>query len=127
MLKIRGKRDLPAWKGFLLLIDILANLLTGGFYGETISSRVGKGVLYGKKQYIIARKVIDYLFLCRFIPKSYRFPNHCQEVINWYVGYTDVEVVKLVMKYRGVHEKMAWHIVRTAGLEHNGYKGGIEI
>ncbi len=64
--------------GLLIAIDQGWNAVLLGNPDETISSRVGKAALEGKRWALIARAVIDWLFLS-LAGQS----NHCAESIEW--------------------------------------------
>lgn len=59
----------------LVAIDQLGNTVCDGNPDETISSRVGRNALAGKKWALIAEKVINALFWFQ--------PNHCRSHIEW--------------------------------------------
>jgi hypothetical protein len=59
----------------LVAIDQLGNALLGGSEDETISSRVGRNAIAGKKWALITEKVINALFWFQ--------PNHCRRHIEW--------------------------------------------
>ena len=56
----------------LIAIDQLGNAVTGGYEDETISSRVGRAAVAGKRWGIILERVIDWLF----------WPGHCRGSIE---------------------------------------------
>ena len=118
---------MKTWEGFLLLLDIIVNLLTGGFYGETISSRVGKGLLYGKPQYRFLARIIDPLFRSKLCPEQWRSSDHCLDVVNYRVGYTKEEVHMMVMRYRKMDAIKAIRFINTRGLKKYGYRGPVDI
>lgn len=62
----------------LVSIDQLGNTLTGGKPDETISSRVGRNAMAGKKWALIAEKAINALF---WVLVGQR--NHCRDHIEW--------------------------------------------
>lgn len=59
----------------LVAIDQFGNTLLDGNPDETISSRVGRNAIAGKKWALIAEKVINALFWFQ--------PNHCRTHIEW--------------------------------------------
>ena len=61
----------------LLAWDRAWNAMFGGSDRETISSRVGRNAIAGKRWALIAEKVIDYVF---FVIRGQR--NHCRESIG---------------------------------------------
>ena len=62
----------------LVSIDQLANTLLNGKPDETISSRVGKNAIAGKRWALIAEKFINALF--KFLIGE---ENHCRSHIEW--------------------------------------------
>lgn len=65
-------------KRVLLAIDQLGNAIFGGNEDETISSRVGRAARAGKRWGLIARALIDRLFII-----CGDEPNHCARSIEW--------------------------------------------
>lgn len=59
----------------LVALDQLGNTLCGGNEDETISSRVGRNAMQGKKWALIAEKVINALFWFQ--------PDHCRRNIEY--------------------------------------------
>lgn len=68
----------PYWERILLGLDQLANTLLDGNEDETISSRVGRNALAGKKWALIAQSAINALF--KFLTGK---PDHCYRSIEW--------------------------------------------
>ena len=62
----------------LVAIDQLGNTLADGNPDETISSRVGRNAIHGKKWALIAEKVINALF---WVVARQR--NHCRAHIEY--------------------------------------------
>ena len=114
MVQIVGRRNGMKWyEGILILLDILLNFITLGSYGETISSRTGKGYLYRGRPWTFFRPIIDYMFYCGLTPPQWKYSCHCQRFINWDVGRTREETVHKMIHRRGLTEAQAWVIVRT--------------
>lgn len=59
-------------------IDQLVNTILGGNEDETISSRVGRNAVEGKRWALIAEKVINALFEFLGAP-----PGHCRRCIEY--------------------------------------------
>lgn len=57
----------------LIAIDQLGNAFANGNPDETISSRVGRAAVAGKRWGMILERVIDWMF----------WPGHCREAIEW--------------------------------------------
>ena len=114
MVQIVGRRNGMKWyEGVLVLLDILVNFMTFGHYGETISSRTGKGYLYRGQPWVFFRPIIDFLFYCRLTPRQWYYPCHCQRFVNWNVGRTKEEIVHKIVHRRGLTEEQAWKIINT--------------
>jgi hypothetical protein len=62
----------------LISIDQFANTILGGSPDETISSRVGRNAIQGKKWALIAEKVINWIFW-----DLVKEENHCRNRIEW--------------------------------------------
>ena len=76
----------------LLTLDILLSVITLGYLGETISSRSGKGKIYGGRPWIWFAPIIDYVFDSVLIPDRWRGPEHCLTKIQWHKGRSYFEV-----------------------------------
>lgn len=62
----------------LIALDQGINTLIGGDPDETISSRVGRASLAGRRRARIAESIIDWLFM--LLGDG---PGHCQRNIEW--------------------------------------------
>lgn len=65
-------------RNLLISIDQLGNALGGGDADETISSRVGKAALAGRRWALLMERVIDWLFL-----QVTGERDHCRASIEW--------------------------------------------
>lgn len=65
-------------KRVLLGFDQLGNTILGGHEDETISSRVGRAALAGKKWGRLCEALLDRLFVM-----AGDEPNHCRRSIEW--------------------------------------------
>lgn len=71
-LLLRAKKlEVRTWRS-LIALDRYANSITGGYYGETISSRLGKGVEAGNCK--------TCCILCRIL--SWFEKDHCKKSIG---------------------------------------------
>mgnify|MGYP001547703226 CR=1 FL=1 len=82
----------PYAERVFIVLDIALNVITLGYLNETISSRCGKGMIYGGKPWICLGPIIDWMFELPIVPERYREPHHCVKMIRWDVGYTEERV-----------------------------------
>ena len=104
-----AKHKYTYWERVFFAFDIFLNVLMLGSYNETISSRCGKGLIYGGTPWIYLAPVIDKLFTLPMIPKKYRHPNHCITYIDWTVGASRDEI------------RQRWHTaIKSEGMDFKG-------
>jgi hypothetical protein len=65
-------------QSLLVAIDQLGNAWLGGNPDETISSRVGRAAIAGRRWALVLERVIDWLFL-----HLCGLPQHCRSSIEW--------------------------------------------
>lgn len=75
-------RGSPYWFNVWLGFDKFANIVRGGYDGETVSSALGKSVIFRCEPVFFSRKIdVTVSWLLHQVD-----PNHCRKAIDWDVG-----------------------------------------